>query len=891
MQNNDSSLLNNPPSLSGDEIRNAFINFFTKHNHQKLESSSLIPDDPTVLLTIAGMLPFKPIFLGLKESSTPRATTSQKCIRTNDIENVGRTARHHTFFEMLGNFSFGDYFKKEAIQWAWELTIEVFRLNPKNIVISVFEEDLEAEEIWRDVVGVDPKRIIRMGASDNFWSSGATGPCGPCSELYFDFKPELGSDGIDLEDDSRFIEFYNLVFMQYNRDLKGNLQPLANCHIDTGMGLERMAQILQRKSNNYETDLIFPLIEAAALLAKINYETTSLKNQTSLKIIADHCRAVTHLICDGVTASNLGRGYILRRLIRRIVRHGRLIGIEKPFLPNIAEVAIELMNEAYPQLLEKKNIIFGELKIEEARFLETLERGEKLLADITTKGCDIIYGDQAFELYDTYGFPLELTEEIAKEQGISVDVKGFENEMEKQRKRAKAASTSVDLTEQGSIEREIASFKETAFKGYETLKTTANVLGIFKNNELVQEAYEGDVIKIIFNTTSFYAESGGQVGDQGFVTSEESEVSIQTVRKNNNIFIHFGKVEKGILRVESLVNMMVTPSFRRRTNSNHTATHLLQSALKLFIDTSVSQRGSLVASDRLRFDFNAPKPLTIKELKDIEVRINQWINEDHPIQIKTMPIKEALAAGALAMFGEKYGDVVRVVDVPGVSMELCGGTHVTSTSELGTFKIINETGIASGIRRVEAMAGPSVLDYFNERDSVVKELSKVFKVQSDEIVDRVKSLQLEMKEKTKELITVKNELALAKALSLATYAKSFGHTNLLIRRLDGVDGSSLQTAASTLIDHLGNYSAVVLGGIPNQKIDNKLVLVVAFSSELVSNGLHAGKFISEIAKKCGGGGGGRPNIAQAGGSKPQSLDIALENANEKLTVQLSQLTL
>ena len=886
MQNNDSISLNKPPSLSGDEIRDAFINFFTKHKHKKLDSSSLIPDDPTVLLTIAGMLPFKPIFLGLKESPTPRATTSQKCIRTNDIENVGRTARHHTFFEMLGNFSFGDYFKKEAIQWAWELTVEVFRLNPENIVISVFEEDLETEKIWREVVGVDPKRIIKMGTADNFWSSGPTGPCGPCSELYFDFKPELGTDAIDLEDDNRFIEFYNLVFMQYNRDLKGNLEPLANCHIDTGMGLERMAQILQGKSNNYETDLIFPLIEAAALQAQINYETTGLKNQTSLKIIADHCRAVVHLICDGVTASNLGRGYILRRLIRRMIRHGRLIGIGKPFLPNIADVAIELMNKAYPQLLEKKNFIVNELKIEEARFFETLERGEKLLADITNQGCDVIAGNQAFELYDTYGFPLELTEEIAHEKGISVDVKGFEDEMAKQRKRAKDASTNVDLMEEGSIEREIVLFQETVFKGYGTLETTAKVLGIFKNNELVREAVEGEIIKIIFDMTSFYAESGGQVGDQGLLTSRECEVSIQTVRKHNNIFIHFGKIEKGILRVDSLVNMKVSSSFRSRTNSNHTATHLLQSALKLFIDSSVSQRGSLVASDRLRFDFNAPKPLTTKQLQDVETRINQWINEDHPILVKTMPIKEALEAGALAMFGEKYGDVVRVVDVPGVSMELCGGTHVTSTSELVTFKIINETGIASGIRRVEAIAGPSVLDYFNERDLVVNELSNVFKVQSCEIVDRVATLQLDLKNKTKELVNVKKELALAKALSLANYAKSVGRTKLLIRRLDGVDGSDLQSAASSLVEHLGKYAAVVLGGIPNKEISNKLVLVAAFSADLASDGFHAGKFISRVAKFCGGGGGGRPNLAQAGGSQPQSLDFALEKANEELTEKL-----
>ena len=886
MQLNSSSSLIDPPFLSGDEIREAFINFFTQHNHKKLESSSLIPDDPTVLLTIAGMLPFKPIFLGLKEASNPRVTSSQKCIRTNDIENVGKTARHHTFFEMLGNFSFGDYFKKEAIQWAWELTTDVYQINPQNVVISVFKEDIETEQIWRDVVGVDPKRIIRMGASDNFWSSGPTGPCGPCSELYFDFKPELCNEEIDLEDDSRFIEFYNLVFMQFNRDNKGNLQPLANCHIDTGMGLERMAQILQKKSNNYETDLIFPLIEAAASLAKIDYKVTNKRNKTSLKIIGDHCRAVTHLICDGVSASNLGRGYILRRLIRRMIRHGRLIGIDKSFLPELASVAIDLMNNAFPQLLEKKNMIIGELKIEESRFLETLERGEKLLAEIIKQGCEFIPGNKAFELYDTYGFPLELTEEIASEQGISVDVVGFDNEMAKQRQRAKDASRSVDLTEEGSIEREISLFKETIFKGYEILVSYANVLGIFKNNELVKEAFEGEKVKIICDITPFYAESGGQVGDQGLLMSSDVEVSISTVRKKNNIFIHYGKIEKGILRVDSSVKMKVSPSFRQRTNSNHTATHLLQSALKLLIDSSVSQRGSLVASDRLRFDFNAPKPLNSRELLEMEVMINHWISEDHPIEIKTMPIKEALDAGALAMFGEKYGEVVRVVDVPGVSMELCGGTHVTRTSQLGTFKIINELGIASGIRRIEALAGPSVLDYLNERDLVVQELSQSFKVQSHEIVERVLSLQLELKEKTKDLQKIKNELALTKALSLASNSQLVGNSQLLVRRLDGIDGTGLQSVALSLIDHLGKYSAVVIGGIPNQKISNKLIFVVAFSTELVSSGFHAGEFISGVAKNCGGGGGGRPNIAQAGGSQPESLDYALEQAKKQLTEKL-----
>ncbi|MEI8252064.1 MAG: alanine--tRNA ligase, partial [Synechococcus sp. ELA057] len=499
---------------SGAEIRQAFLQFYEQRGHRLMPSASLIPQDPTVLLTIAGMLPFKPVFLGQQERPAARATSSQKCIRTNDIENVGRTARHHTFFEMLGNFSFGDYFKQQAIEWAWELSTEVFGLSPQNLVVSVFREDDEAEAIWRDVVGVNPRRIIRMDEADNFWASGPTGPCGPCSEIYYDFKPDLGDEGIDLEDDSRFIEFYNLVFMQYNRDAEGSLTPLAARCIDTGMGLERMAQILQQVPNNYETDLIFPLIETAAALAGTEYQALDAKGKTSLKVIGDHSRAITQLIGDGVTASNLGRGYILRRLLRRVVRHGRLLGIDRPFLTAMGEASITLMQNAYPQLIERREPILAELAREEARFLETLERGEKLLAEVLEARPQQISGEQAFELYDTYGFPLELTEEIAEEHGLTVDLAGFEAAMEAQRQRAKAAAVSIDLTLQDAIEQVASELDATAFKGYEALEHPCCVLALVANGEPATRATTGDAVQIVLDTTPFYGEGGGQVGDR-----------------------------------------------------------------------------------------------------------------------------------------------------------------------------------------------------------------------------------------------------------------------------------------------------------------------------------------------------------------------------------------
>ena len=852
-----------------------------------MASASLIPDDPTVLLTIAGMLPFKPVFLGQAPPPAPRATSSQKCIRTNDIENVGRTARHHTFFEMLGNFSFGDYFKEQAIQWAWELSTGVFGLSPNNLVVSVFREDDEAGAIWRDVVGVNPKRIIRMDEADNFWASGPTGPCGPCSEIYYDFKPELGDDGIDLEDDSRFIEFYNLVFMQYNRDAEGTLTPLAHRNIDTGLGLERMAQILQGVPNNYETDLIYPLIETAAGLAGVDYRGLDAKGKTSLKVIGDHSRAITQLICDGVTASNLGRGYILRRLLRRVVRHGRLLGIDKPFLAAMGEASITLMAAAYPQLLERREVILAELEREEARFLETLERGEKLLAEVLAAKPKQISGEQAFELYDTYGFPLELTEEIAEEQGLTVDLAGFEAAMEAQRQRAKAAAVSIDLTLQGAIDQITAAAAATAFKGYEALEHPSCVLALVVNGEPAERAVAGDTVQLVLDTTPFYGEGGGQVGDRGVLSGDGVIVAIEGVSRNRSVFVHSGRIERGTLAIGELVKAQVDRACRRRAQANHTATHLLQAALKQVVDPGIGQAGSLVTFDRLRFDFHCPRAVAPAELEQIEALINGWIADAHTLEVQEMAIEQAKAAGAVAMFGEKYADVVRVVDVPGVSMELCGGTHVANTAEIGLFKIVSEGGVAAGIRRIEAVAGPAVLAYLNEREAVVKQLGERFKAQPGEIVERVVALADELKATQKALAAARGELALAKAAALAGQAQALGEFQLLVARLDGVEGAGLQSAAQGLADQLGAGAAVVLGGLPDPADLNKVILVAAFGQAVIAAGPKAGAFIGGVAKACGGGGGGRPNLAQAGGRDGAALDGALEQAKAQLRAALA----
>ena len=868
--------------LSGAEIRQAFLDFYSQRGHQPLPSGSLVPEDPTVLLTIAGMLPFKPIFLGQRTPDFPRATTSQKCIRTNDIENVGRTARHHTFFEMLGNFSFGDYFKEQAIHWGWEISTQVFKLPPERLVVSVFEDDDEAFAIWRDKIGVNPLRIKRLGADDNFWVSGPTGPCGPCSELYYDFHPELGNDNIDLEDDSRFIEFYNLVFMQYNRDVDGNLTPLANKNIDTGMGLERMAQILQGVPNNYETDLIFPIVQTAAEIAGIDYFSSDEKTKTSLKVIGDHVRAVVHMIADGIRAENTGRGYILRRLIRRVVRHGRLIGIDAEFTTKVAESAIAMSEVAYPNVRGKAEKIKAELQREEVQFLKTLGNGEKLLANIIadalSQGVKEISGNDAFTLFDTHGFPLELTQEVAEEQGLTVDETEFNAEMEIQKVRSRGAVESIDLTVQGSLDKLAEHIHATQFLGYAHSTSQAEVVALLVAGASVSEADAGTSVQIVLDKSPFYAESGGQVGDRGYLSGDNLLVRIDDVKKESDFFVHFGTIERGSLRVGDPITAQIDAACRRRAQANHTATHLLQAALKKLVDPEISQAGSLVSFDRLRFDFNCPRALTPAEVEQVEGLVNTWITEAHGAIIEVIPIAEAKAKGAVAMFGEKYGAEVRVIDFPGVSMELCGGVHVSNTAEIGVFKIVSEAGVAAGVRRIEAVAGNAVLDYLNVRDKVVKELSDRFKAKPEEILDRISTMQTELKANQKQLETIKGELAIAKSEQLLSQAISIGEFKIIIAELGDVDANALQTAAERLLNKLGE-GAIVLASIPEP---DKVSLVAAFSKGVNAKGLQAGKFIGNIAKICGGGGGGRPNLAQAGGRDASKVKEALAVAKAEL---------
>ncbi|CAN6208093.1 unnamed protein product [Urochloa humidicola] len=899
-----------PVDWSGDAIRRRFLEFYASRGHKILPSSSLVPDDPTVFLAIAGMLQFKPIFLGKEPRRVPCATTSQKCVRTNDIENVGRTARHQTFFEMLGNFSFGDYFKKEATAWAWELATKEYGLPAERLWISVFEDDDEAFNIWHSEVGVPKERIKRMGAEDNFWTSGATGPCGPCSEMYYDFYPERGSSDADLGDDSRFIEFYNLVFMQYNKKDDGSLEPLKQKNIDTGMGLERMARILQKVPNNYETDLIFPIIEKAASLALVSYAKADDAMKTNLKIIGDHMRAVVYLISDGVLPSNIGRGYVVRRLIRRVVRTGRLIGIrgdghvnpEGAFLPSLAEVVINLSTQIDPDVESRRKSIIAELQREELRFVQTLERGEKLLDELLDEALlsagnngnkPSLSGKDVFLLYDTYGFPVEITAEIAGERGVTVDMKGFEIEMENQRKQSQAAHNVVKLSV-GNETEIVKSIPDTEFLGYDSLSATAVVKGLLVNGNPVNEVSEGSEVEILLDRTPFYAESGGQVGDNGFLYVNGGEdrkqtavIEINDVQKSiGNIFVHKGTIKQGSVEVGKEIDASVDAKLRQGAKAHHTATHLLQSALKSVVGSETSQAGSLVAFDRLRFDFNFHRPLSEEELIKIESLVNQWIGNATHLETKVMALQDAKNAGAIAMFGEKYGEKVRVVEVPGVSLELCGGTHVSNTAEIRGFKIISEQGIASGIRRIEAVAGDAFVDYVCARDNYIRRLCSSLKVKAEDVNGRVDTILEELRATRNEVSSLRSKIAVLKAGSLASRATTLEPQNvrIVVENMGDVDADALKSAVEYLIGTLQDPAAVILGSSPG---DGKVSLVAAFSPAVVKMGLQAGKFVGGIAKLCGGGGGGKPNFAQAGGRKPENLPDALEKARADIVAAVS----
>ncbi|XP_035843037.1 alanine--tRNA ligase, chloroplastic/mitochondrial isoform X3 [Helianthus annuus] len=892
---------------SGNSIRRRFLEFYAARGHKILPSSSLVPDDPTVLLTIAGMLQFKPVFLGKVARQVPSATTSQRCVRTNDIENVGRTSRHHTFFEMLGNFSFGDYFKKEAIKWAWELSTVEYGLPADNLWISVYEDDEETYAIWHDEIGVPADRIKKMGEEDNFWTSGATGPCGPCSEIYYDFHPERGQhSAVDLNDDTRFIEFYNLVFMQFNKKDDGSLEPLKQKNIDTGMGLERMARILQKVPNNYETDLIFPIIEKVSELANVSYARADDSTKTKLKVIGDHMRAIVYLISDGVFPSNIGRGYVVRRLIRRAVRTGRLLDIrgdengnlEGAFLPIVAEKVIDLSSEIDPDLKSRKSRILEELKREELRFVVTLERGEKLLDEMlddalgkakVNNADPFLSGKDAFLLYDTYGFPVEITMEVADERGVSIDMSCFDIEMENQRRQSQAAHNTVKLTvENGSELTE--NIPDTEFIGYDTLYSKAVIKGLLLSGKPVVEVSQGNEVEVLLDRTPFYAESGGQIGDRGVLkVNNTAVIEIADVQKSlGNIFVHKGVIKEGIVAVGREVEAAVDAKLRQRAKVHHTATHLLQAALKKVIGQETSQAGSLVAFERLRFDFNFHRQLLDHELTKIEDLINEWIGDATALQTKVMPIADAKSAGAIAMFGEKYGEEVRVVNVPGVSMELCGGTHVSNTSEIRGFKIISEQGISSGVRRIEAVAGDAFIEYVSERDNYMKQLCSTLKVKAEEVPARVGAIMEELRMVKTEVSAARAKTAVYKASVLANKAFHVGTTTqirVVVELMDDTDADSLKCAAEHLVDVLQDPAAIILGSFPGE---DKVSLVAAFSPSVVSMGIQAGKFIGPIAKMCGGGGGGRPNFAQAGGRKPENLSSALEKAKTDLVSVLSK---
>ncbi|KHN19971.1 Putative alanine--tRNA ligase, chloroplastic [Glycine soja] len=898
-------------SVSGDSIRQRFLNFYASRGHKVLPSASLVPDDPTVLLTIAGMLQFKPIFLGKIPRQVPCAATAQRCIRTNDIHNVGLTARHQTFFEMLGNFSFGHYFKKQAILWAWELSTAEFGLPPDRLWISVYEDDDEAFQLWSHEVGVPVERIKRLGEEDNFWTSGVTGPCGPCSEIYYDFYPERGYVDADLNDDTRFIEFYNLVFMQYNKKDDGSLEPLKQKNIDTGLGLERMARILQKVPNNYETDLIFPIIEKASKLANVSYGIADDQTKRNLKIIGDHMRAIVFLISDGVVPSNVGRGYVVRRLIRRVVRTGRLLGIngdgrgdlEGAFLPMIAEKVVELSTHIDADVKNKAPRIFEELKREELRFVQTLERGEKLLEEKLSDALSsaerngtvpCLAGEDVFLLYDTYGYPMEITKEVAEERGVSIDMDGFDIEMEKQRRQSQAAHNTVKLAIENG-ENIAENVPDTEFIGYDRLHCKAMIESLTVNGNPVPQVSEGSNVEVLLNKTPFYAESGGQIGDHGFLYISEGEnqlkavVEILDVQKSfGNIFVHKGTVQKGVVEVGKEVKAAVDVKLRQRAKVHHTATHLLQAALKKVIGQETSQAGSLVAFDRLRFDFNFHRPLRDSELAEIEKLINGWIEDATLLQTKVMPLVDAKSAGAIAMFGEKYGEEVRVVEVPGVSMELCGGTHVRNTSEIRGFKIISEQGIASGIRRIEAVAGEAFIEYINARDFYLKQLCSTLKVKPEEVTTRIENLLEELRVVRNENSAVRAKAAIYKASVIASKALLVGNSKqyrVLVECFDDADAESLKSAAEYLLETLTDPAAVILGSCPGE---GKVSLVAAFTPGVVDQGIQAGKFIGQIAKLCGGGGGGRPNFAQAGGRKPENLASALDKARSELIATLCE---
>jgi len=858
-------------------IRQKFLDYFVANGHEAVSSSPLVPhNDPTLLFTNAGMVQFKDVFLGQDKRSYNRAVTSQRCVRAggkhNDLENVGYTARHHTFFEMLGNFSFGDYFKREAIAFAWELLTVGYGLPEEKLWVTVFEDDDEAADLWLRDVGIPAERFARIGASDNFWAMGDTGPCGPCSEIFYDHGPEVegGAPGSADADGDRYVEIWNLVFMQYNRDASGQDVPLPKPSVDTGMGLERLAAVLQGVHSNYETDLFQALIEASAQVVG-----TDDVNHNSLKVIADHIRSTAFLITDGVTPSNEGRGYVLRRIIRRAIRHGHQLGATEPFLHKLVTSLVDQMGDAYPELAADQSRVEETLRLEGERFVDTLEQGIRILdQEISSLSGLVLAGDVAFRLYDTYGFPVDLTADYCREKGLTVDMAGFEQAMSEQRARARAASQ-FQMAE--TIE--VSVDQSTTFSGYEELKGKATVLALLADGKEVQSLTSGQPAAVVLDTTPVYAESGGQVGDLARI--ERKGVMFDVAGAHylaHRVIAHEGVLTQGHLEVGQSVTVSVDQNARAATAANHSATHLLHAALQQVLGSHVQQKGSLVEPQRLRFDFSHNNVVTADQLENIEMLVNTRVRANDEVTTEIMPLDDAREQGAAALFGEKYDDDVRVVDMGGFSLELCGGTHVTRTGNIGLFRIVSESGIAAGVRRIEALAGDGALKYVLDQSASLTRVAQLFRTSPGQIEDKASQMQRRLKELERKVEQLQAQLAAGGATDqFEERIQEVNGIKLLVTRHDGVAVKGLRVVLDRLRDKLGS-GVVVIGGVH----EGKVTLLAGVTRDLV-NTYHAGRLISVLAPMVGGKGGGKADMAQGGGSDASALDAALAAVPDKLS--------
>jgi len=854
---------------SSAQLRRAFLDFFRARDHEVVSSAPLVPqDDPTLLFVNAGMVQFKEVFLGNEQRAYTRAASSQRCVRAggkhNDLENVGYTARHHTFFEMLGNFSFGDYFKREAIHYAWDFLTGVMQLPPERLWVTVFEEDDEAADIWLGEVGVDTQRFSRIGATDNFWSMGDTGPCGPCSEIFYDHGPEVpgGPPGTPEADGDRYVEIWNLVFMQYDRDAAGALKPLPKPSVDTGMGLERLAAVMQGVHSNYEIDLFRHLVEAAARIAG-----TQDYAHTSLRVIADHIRSCAFLIVDGVLPSNEGRGYVLRRIIRRAVRHGYQLGINEPFFFRLVGPLCEVMGEAYPELPAGRAHVERILRLEEERFAETLEQGMRILEeDLAGLQGTVIPGATVFKLYDTYGFPGDLTADIARERGLTIDSAGFDAAMEAQRARARSASHfSADYSGDSRVD------ECTVFTGYEQLVGESTIMALLHEGKPVQRLENGQSGMVFLGQTPFYAESGGQVGDRGRLEGNNARFDVEDTRKHSGAaFAHIGTVTEGVLCKGDRVNALVDAERRQATVLNHSATHLLHAALRRVLGTHVQQKGSLVEPERLRFDFAHYEPVTPAQLREIEDLVNAEIRANARADTRLMSMDEALESGAMALFGEKYGAEVRVLSIGEFSVELCGGTHVGYAGDIGLFRITAETGVASGVRRIEAVTGARALAWVRDNEQRLARIAELVKGSREDVDERVGQLLERSRLLEKELQQLKGKLASSQGSDLAAQAVEIDGLKVLAARLDGADSKVLRETLDQLKNKLGS-AAVVLAAVDGDKVS----LVAGVTKDRTGQ-IKAGELVNMVATRVGGKGGGRPDMAQAGGNQPANLDAALQ---------------